>query len=150
MKIINVKDYSGGIEKAIEYIHGVWGSKNNYPFYSDAIKHSSLPNKPLPKFFLLLKEDKIIGCSALITNDFISRHDLYPWLACLFVDKNERGHSYGKLLIEYTEQQAKSVGFSTLYLTTDHDGYYEKYAWNRIEDGYDLGGQPTRIYEKTL
>lgn len=150
LELINVKEYSEGIDKAIEYIHGAWGSEENFVFYKDAIYHSYSEGK-IPQFFLLLKDEKIIGCSALITNDFISRHDLYPWLACLFVDERERGNEYGKLLIEYAEKQAKKAGFSELYLTTDLDGYYEKYGWNRIEDGIDLFTmKPTRIYSKKL
>ena len=43
-------------------------------------------------------------------------------------------------------KEAALAGFSTLYLTTDHDGYYEKYGWTRIEDGYDRDGEPCRIY----
>lgn len=34
---------------------------------------------------------------------------------------------------------------------TDHDGYYEKYGWQRIEDGIDLfTGQASRIYKMNL
>ncbi|PRX29335.1 acetyltransferase (GNAT) family protein [Orenia metallireducens] len=149
--IVNVKEFSGDLTKAIQYIHGVWGDDSNYNFYQDAIENSSLPDKALPQFYLMLKEDKIIGCSALITNDFISRHDLYPWMACLYVDEEERGHSYARLLIEYAEDQARKAGFSNIYLTTDHAGYYEKYGWQRIEDGIDLfSDQVTRIYTKKL
>ena len=100
---------------------------------------------------MLLKDNETIGCSALITNDFISRHDLYPWVACLFVEKKERGHEYGKLLLEHAEQEAKNMCFSAVYLTTDHDGYYEKYGWQRIEDGIDLfSGEPSCIYKRQL
>lgn len=151
VEVVNVKEYSGGIDKAVDYIHGVWGSEQNYPFYRDAIYHSSLVGKALPRFFLLLNHGEIIGCSALITNDFISRHDLYPWMACLFVDERERGKEYGKLLMKHAEQEARRAGFAAIYLTTDHDGYYEKYGWTRIEDGIDLFScRPTRIYRKEL
>ncbi len=151
LEIVNVKEYSGGIDKAVNYIHGVWGNEQNYLFYKDAIYHSSLPGKTLPKFFLLLKDKKIIGCCALITNDFISRHDLYPWLACLFVDEKERGKEYGNLLMKHAEQEAKKSNFAEIYLTTDLDGYYEKYGWTRIEDGINLFGcKPSRIYMKKL
>ncbi len=151
VEIVNAREYQGGLDKAVDYIHGVWGSDNNYPYYSDAIYHSSLAEKHLPMFFLLLKNNEIIGCSALITNDFISRHDLYPWIACLFVDEKERGQEYGNLLMEHAEKEARNIGFSVIYLTTDHDGYYEKYGWHRIEDGVDLfSGQPSRIYAKQL
>ena len=151
VEIVNAKKYNGGIDKAVDYIHGVWGSQKNYPFYKDAIYHSSLPGKTLPRFFLLLKDNKIIGCAALITNDFISRGDLFPWMACLFVDEKERGNEYGNLLMEHAEQEAKKDDFSAIYLTTDHDGYYEKYGWTRIEDGIDLFScKATRIYKKEL
>jgi GNAT superfamily N-acetyltransferase len=149
--IINVKDYSQGIDKALNYIHGIWGNESNFNFYKDAIVHSALPGKPLPQFFLLLKNNEPIGCCALITNDFISRHDLYPWLACLYVAENERGNQYGNVLMEHAEREAKKAGFSSIYLTTDHDGYYEKYGWTRIEDGIDLfSGKSSRIYQKEL
>ena len=32
MKIVNVKEYQGGIESAIAYIHDKWGSRENYDF----------------------------------------------------------------------------------------------------------------------
>lgn len=119
--------------------------------FKDAIYNSFLEEKKLPKFFLLLKDNEIIGCSALIINDFISRHDLYPWLACLFVEEKERGNEYGNVLMEHAEKEAREIGFPVVYLTTDHDGYYERYGWIRIEDGIDLFScKPTRIYKKIL
>ncbi|HCF88699.1 MAG TPA: hypothetical protein DER41_01960, partial [Firmicutes bacterium] len=42
VEIVNAREYQGGLDKAVDYIHGVWGSDNNYPYYSDAIYHSSL------------------------------------------------------------------------------------------------------------
>lgn len=151
LKIVTAKECPGGIETAIDYIHKKWGNENNYAFYKDAIYFSSLPGKPLPQFFLLLKKEQIIGCSALISNDFISRHDLYPWLACLFIDQNERGNEYGKLLIEHTVEAAKQADFPNIYLTTSLEGYYEKYGWQRIEDGIDLfASKPARIYTRKL
>ncbi len=150
IEIVNVKDFDGGIEAATKYIHGKWGSEKNYSFYEDAIIHSSLPNRPLPKFYLLLKAGKIIGCYGLIINDFISRHDLYPWFACLYIESSERGAGYGSVLMAHAADEALRAGFSTIYLTTDHDGYYEKYGWQRIENGYELDGSATRIYKKEI
>ncbi len=148
--IVNVKEFSGGVEKAIDYIYGIWGSDKSYEYYHDAIIHSSEEGKNLPKFYLLIKEDEIIGCYALITNDFISRHDLFPWFACLYIDEGERGKELGNLMMEHAEREAKSSGYSFLYLTTDHAGYYEKYGWDRIEDAYEVDGTRARVYRKAL
>ena len=144
--IINVKDYAGGLDKAVAYIHSKWGRPANYPFYYDAIAHSSEADKPLPRFYLMLKQDEIVGCYALLTNDLISRQDLYPWLGCLFVEESERGNEQGNILMQHGIAEASRLGFKTLYLTTDHDGYYEKYGWQRMEDGFDLSGVAGRIY----
>lgn len=146
-KIINVQDYSGGLDTAVAYIHSKWGKPENYAFYYDAIEHSSEPGKPLPRFYLLLKESEIVGCYALLTNDLISRQDLYPWLGCLFIEESERGQQLGALLLNHGVNEAGKLGYKTVYLTTDHDGYYEKYGWQRMEDGYDFYGNSSRIYQ---
>ncbi len=115
----------------MDYIHSKWGgSPKSYPFYKDAIYHSSLGENHLPRFYLLLKEKEIIGCAALLTNDYISRQDLYPWLACLFVEGGQErgGRAFGSLLMEFVEKEAKDLAFPAVYLTTEHDGYYENTA----------------------
>ncbi len=149
-RIINVKDYSGGIEKAARYIHDKWGSDGNYAFYLDAIMNSSSADKSLPKFFLMLKQDEVVGCFALITNDFISRHDLIPWFACLFVEERERGNKLSQRMFDYARLECKKAGYEFLYLTTDHEALYERFGWERIEDGYEPTGKKTRIYRMTV
>lgn len=37
-----------------------------------------------------------------------------------------------------------------LYLNTSHDGYYEKYGWQRIKDGYFFNGSKVRIYKRQV
>ena len=149
-KIVNMKNYSGGIDETIKYYHGAWGNEKNYSFFADAIKNSTNSKTGLPRFYLLLKQDEIIGCYGIVINDLISRHDLYPWLAGIYIKESERGQELGNLLMKHAESEAKNANYSALYLTTDHDGYYEKYGWKRIEDGYDITGEPTRIYVKQL
>ena len=147
MKIVNVRDCAGGLEAAARFFHEAW-SGISVTFYQDSMAHSSLEGKPLPRFYLLLDGDRIIGCYGLVTNDFISRHDLYPWFAALYIVEDRRGEALGGRLLDHAVQQAAAAGFPALYLTTDHDGYYEKYGWTRIEDGYDRGGEPCRIYTR--
>lgn len=145
IEIVNVWDYDGGMEEAARYFHEAW-SGIDHRFYLDALVHSSRDGHPLPRFYLMLKDGKPVGCYGLVTNDFISRHDLYPWFAALYIDEAERGQALGSRLLEHAAIEAGKAGFATVYLTTDHDGYYEKYGWTRIEDGYERDGTPARIY----
>jgi GNAT superfamily N-acetyltransferase len=146
MKIINVWDYSAGMDAAVKYIHGLWGNAANYNFYYDAISHSSNTGQGLPRFYLLMDEDIIAGCYALLTNDLVSRQDLVPWLGCLYVEPAYRGRQLGEVLLNNGIEEAKRMGYKAVYLTTDHDGYYERYGWERIEDAYNLFGEQGRVY----
>jgi len=146
MQIINAHDYTLDFEAACRYIHSKWGNKDNYAFYYDAIVHAGTGKMSLPQFYLIIDGEEFVGCFALITNDFISRHDLFPWFACLFVEPQYRGKQLGSQMMQYGREEARRMGFSTIYLTTDHDGYYEKYGWERMEDGFEPNGNRTRIY----
>jgi N-acetylglutamate synthase-like GNAT family acetyltransferase len=90
---------------------------------------------------------EIVGCYALIVNDFISRHDLLPWFACLFIEEPERGKRLSGRMFDHAKLEARGAGHDTIFLTTDHSELYEKFGWERIEDGYDLDGERTRIYK---
>jgi N-acetylglutamate synthase-like GNAT family acetyltransferase len=136
------------LDEAVDYYHKAWGNGKNRTFFYDAVVNSSNKKEGLPRFYILVKENKIIGCCGLIVNDFISRHDLLPWLCGVFVTKEERGRQYASRLMDHAVMEAGNAGYSKVYLTTDHDGFYEKYGWTRIEDGYELSGETTRIYVK--
>ncbi len=49
----------------------------------------------------MLDNDEIIGSYALLTNDIISRQDLMPWFACLFVNENYRNQGLAEELISH-------------------------------------------------
>jgi len=145
IKIISIRENPDFLEKAVDYFSSKWGVPRNN--YQDCISNSISTKNPLPRWYLMLRDDEIIGSYGLITNDFISRQDLWPWLAALYVEKNERGKGLGAFLLEHGRKEAKELGFFTVYLCTDHIGYYEKYDWRFIGFGYDAGGEKTRIYE---
>ncbi len=133
-------------KEAIEYIWKCWGNQNNRKFYEDCINHAFLGAQSLPGFYLLLEGNQIQGCYALLTNDIISRQDLMPWLACLYVNESVRNQGWAGKLLEHGLEEAKRMGFSTLYLSTDLEGFYEKKGWKLFGRGYNLWDEPSKIY----
>lgn len=145
MKIISIRENPEYLERGIDYFTAKWGIDRR--IYADCISHSITTDNPLPRWYLLLYDDEIIGSYGLITNDFISRQDLYPWLCALYIEESHRGQQLGAMLLEHGRAEAAKLGFSKLYLCTDHNGYYEKYGWKHIADGYHPWGEKSKIYE---
>jgi len=146
MNIISVRKNPEYRDKAIAYFQRSWQSVIPV-IYEDCISHCILTDNPLPQWYLLEKKGELIGCAGLITNDFISRMDLYPWVCAIFIEEKYRGNEYGSLLIEKAKEDTKKAGFDFLYLSTNHIGFYEKYGFNYIGQGYHPWGEESRIYQ---
>lgn len=149
MKIISVREEPGYKDLAISFFQSSWPSVAPI-IYEDSISHSIMAKLPLPQWYLLEEDEKIIGCAGLITNDFISRGDLYPWICALFIDPAHRGNAYASLLMERAKRDAQEMGFDAVYLCTEHVGYYEKYGFKYLGKGYHPWGASSRIYEHQL
>lgn len=150
MNIISIRKQPEYTSVAIKYFQDKWSSEDSLKVYEDCITNCINSQSQLPQWYLLYNNNEIIGCAGLITNDFISRMDLYPWLCALYIEEKYRGNSYGKLLIDEAKKDAKDGGFENLYLCTNHIGYYEKYGFEYIATGYHPWGDESRIYELKL
>jgi len=150
MQIINVREHVEYQDKAIKYIQNRWANENTLKLYEDCITHSLKTDNSLPIWYLLESAGEIIGCAGLISNDFISRMDLWPWVCALYIEESYRGMSLGEKLLLKIKEDTKNAGFNKLYLCTNHIGYYEKYDFSYIGDGYHPWGGSSRIYETSL
>jgi len=150
MEVVNVRENPQYEEKAISYFQDKWASDKSRSIYEDCISRSLMTESPLPIWYLLMDNEVIIGCVGLITNDFISCMDLWPWLCAMYIEVEYRGNAYGSLLISRLKQDAAKAGFTKVYLSTDHIGYYEKYGFEYLCTGYHPWGESSRVYECRL
>lgn len=149
MEIFELSDKPEKLDKAIKYFWKCWGNETNFIFYDDCIRNSLNNEKKLPKFYLGIESDEIIGSYALLTNDIISRQDLQPWFACLFVNELNRKKGYAEMLLTHGLKQAKLKGFENLYLSTDLVNFYEKKGWAEFGKGFGVSGEEFKIYSKS-
>ncbi len=143
-KIFSIRDNPDWLEIAVDYFSSKWGFDRQ--IYYDSISDSISTQSPYPRWYLMKKDEDVIGSFGLIENDFMVRKDLKPWLCALYVEEHFRGNSLGTLLLERGRIEAGKLGFSKLYLCTDHVGYYEKYGWKYLGDEESELGGNTRVY----
>lgn len=148
-RILSVRQHPAYAGQAIAYISSRW-KEVPQAVYEDCISESLYAAGPLPQWYLLMDSETVIGCASLIANDFISRHDLYPWVCALYIDEPFRGHGYAGLLLEQCRSDAARAGYRSLYLSTELEGYYEKYGYMYIGEGYGPDGAATHIYRFDL
>lgn len=150
MKIISVRNRPEYAEQAISYFQEKWASDMTKMLYQDAINRSIDALNPLPQWYILLNNDQIIGCAGLITNDFISRMELYPWLCALHIESDFRGQGLARQLIDHIALEAKLLGFSKLHLCTDLEGFYERVGFLLDGVGYHPWGEFSSVYSRIL
>lgn len=149
LEILELSQRKDLFDEAVRVFWKQWGNEQNYKFYQDCILHSCQTTDEIPRFYVALQNGSIIGTYALIRNDINSRQDLYPWLACLYVNPEHRGKRIGSYLLEHAIQETYKKGYKKLYLATDLEGYYEKYGWTHTTEAYGVSGGSIKVYEKS-
>jgi predicted acetyltransferase len=81
-----------------------------------------------------------------LTNDIISRQDLMPWFACLYVEDNYRNQGLAERLLKHSLIESQKLGFDILYLSTELNDFYEKKGWKYHSKGFGVFGDEMKIY----
>jgi len=88
----------------------------------------------IPTTFVAIDGDQPVGCASLIECDMLTRPDLSPWLAGVFVPCECRRRGIGAVLVNRVTQEARSLGFPRIYLYTPGSGtLYLRLGWNVVE-----------------
>jgi len=143
IEIIEISHRLDLLYNGITYFWNCWGNDSNYKFYKDCIENSLDNKNSLPKFYLALIENEIVGSYALLTNDIISRQDLMPWFAC-------RNNGIAGQLIQHGLLETYKKGFKRLYLSTHLNTFYENKGWKHIANGFHVDDSEIKIYEKDV
>ena len=126
-KIIKIKDRPEQKEGAANWFHEKWGIP--IEAYKESMEACINGKNPVPQWYIVLDNEKIIGGLGVIENDFHDRKDLTPNVCAVYVEKDYRGQGIAGKMLEFVCDDMKEQGISTLYLLTDHDSFYERYGW---------------------
>lgn len=96
----------------------------------------------IPTTYVALEADELLGSVTLVEHDMLTRPELSPWLAGVYVAPAHRHRGIGSALVRYAVHQAAQMGVKWLYLYT-HPAreFYPKLGWHLLaEDEYE--GRP--------
>ena len=137
MRIIRLENNNDDIiNKICEWNYNWWEIKNNNSLEEVRcyFKHSLCKDNRLPQTFIALIKDEPVGMYQIsMSDDLVSRPDIYQWLVNVYVDEKRRGNGICRKLMNTVKENAKSISLNELYLYTKHVGLYEKFRWNFIE-----------------
>lgn len=127
IKLIKIRENKNIAERAANWFHEKWGIP--LKAYQESIRECIKSENTIPQWYLAMDNDAIIGGLGVIANDFHNRKDLTPNICAVYVEENYRCQGIAGKLLQYVCDDMKKQEINTLYLVTDHTGFYEKYGW---------------------
>ena len=143
--IVRLSDRPELKETMAQWFHEKWGIP--LEAYLESMEECLSAGQPYPQWYVALSGDKIVGGMGVIENDFHERKDLKPNVCAVYTEEAFRCRGIAGELLNYVYADMAAQGITTLYLLTDHTGFYERYGWSFLcpvlGDGED---EPARMY----
>lgn len=135
------------LERAAVWFHQKWGIP--LTAYRESMEES-LTAEQYPRWLIAVSGERIIGGLGVIQNDFHDRKDLFPNVCAVYVEEDCRCRGLAGVLLQSICGSMAARGIKTLYLLTDHTGFYERYGWEYLCAAQGEGDEtPSRLYRKT-
>ncbi len=125
--IVTVTEHPELKDKAVQWFSSKW--KVPASAYEESMREAINGDKPVPQWYMMFEEDRIIAGIGVIENDFHNRPDLAPNICAVYTEQDKRGQGIAGKMLDFVCEDMHNKGIDTLYLVTDHDSFYERYGW---------------------
>ncbi|MEB6380270.1 GNAT family N-acetyltransferase [Leclercia adecarboxylata] len=136
-------------KQVIDWLWQAFGDGVPRAFFESVVTHSQTPDA-LPLTFIATEGERLLGTVGLWRCDLITRQDLYPWLAALYVDDAARGQGLAGKLQQHVQSHAAKMGHRELHLWSACRDFYERYGWHYIGDGLEYPDKTVHLYRYSL
>lgn len=102
------------------------------------------------KVLMLVDGENLISFCTFAEKDDIQPTELTPWIGWVYTFPHYRGQRYVGKLLSYAEALAKTDGIHSIYISTNHNGLYEKYGYKFFKMMKDMHGEDSRVYVRYL
>ena len=115
--------------------------------YRESMAQALEGRAAVPAWYFCADGPRIVAGLGVIENDFHPRRDLAPNVCAVFTEPAYRSRGIAGRLLALACADMEARGVDTLYLLTDHTGFYERYGWEFLcpvtADGEEC---PSRMY----
>ena len=125
--ILTLRDHPDMMDPMAHWFHEKWGVP--LEAYQESMAACLERTGPVPQWYAAVEDGRIIGGLGVIENDFHDRKDLAPNVCAVYTEPDCRCRGVAGALLRYVCADMKARGVDTLYLVTDHTGFYERYGW---------------------
>ena len=139
-----VRDWPEAKEEIALWFHERW----HVPLeaYRESIRACLGNETGIPQWYVVVRGNRIIAGCGVIENDFHERKDLAPNVCAVYVEEEFRNQGIAGFMLQYACQDMAAMGVETLYLLTDHIGFYERYGWDFLCMARGSDGELSRMY----
>ena len=148
IRIIRLRERNDLKERAAKWFYEKW--KVPEEAYLNSIQECQKNKTKIPQWYLLLKEDEIIGGLGVIENDFHKRTDLTPNICAVYIEEAYRKLGMARALLEFACKDLTALGIQEAYLITEHTDFYERCGWKFFCMAEEDSGHMTRMYHIAL
>ena len=144
-EILTLQDHPELADSAARWFHEKWGVP--LAAYQESMAACLEKAGPVPQWYLAAEDGRFVGGLGVIENDFHDRKDLAPNVCAVYTEPDCRGRGVAGALLRFVCADMNARGVDTLYLVTDHTGFYERYGWEFLCMAQGDGEpEPTRLY----
>ena len=104
-----------------------------------------------PAIFVAKVGEEVVATVSLGRFDDTKKYpDYYPWIMDAYIAAPHRKQGIFRQLLSHACDYLKTLGYSKVYIRTDHTSLYEKLGFTYLENIVIDDGRVERLYEKQL
>ncbi|MEL7697940.1 MULTISPECIES: GNAT family N-acetyltransferase [Pantoea] len=149
MEIVPLSAVPHFADQITEWQWRAFGEPSSRDFFASIVA-SSLSGADFPVTFVAVEAGKAIGTAGFWRCDLISRQDLFPWLAALYVDAPARGKGVSDALQQRVIAHAQDQGYSRLWLWSTFSGYYDRFGWQSQGEALEYPDKRVQLYYRDI
>lgn len=102
--------------------------------------------------FVAKVDGKIVGMASVMKEDYYPAPEIFPWVSCIFVSEEYRGHRISGKLIGFANEYLRGCGFSRSYIPApiENVGLYEHYGYSFVKEITNYRGDDDLLYSKVI